>query len=128
MFKQSRAEMQQGAAGAQRPEWLRCLVGAKEPDLQRRAAAMQRNMWCTGGFLYAAGKTVDSAGQIVALADAKAPVFTFDPVRVICSAEGVTQWAPGASHPPRFLLHVRDAERHPAAMTAALRLLLKRLP
>lgn len=128
VFKQSRAEMQQGAAGAQRPEWLRYLVGAKESDFQRRIAAMQRNMWCTGGFLHAAGKTVDSAGQIVALADARAPVFTFDLVRVTCSADGVTQWQSGAGNPPRFLFHVRDAARYPAAMTAALRSLLKQLP
>ena len=128
VFKQSRPEMQQGAAGAQRPEWLRYLLGAKEPDCQRRIAAMQRNMWCTGGFLHAAGMTVSGDGRIVPLSQTKDPVFTFDPIQVTCSARGVTEWRPDPAATNRFIFHVRDPERYAAAMTAALKSLLSKLP
>ena len=55
------------------------------------------------------------------------PVYTFDPVRVRCGADGVTQWSPDPGSRDRFLFHVRDRERYPAAMTAALGALLSSL-
>jgi hypothetical protein len=57
-----------------------------------------------------------------------APVYTFDPVRVRCGADGVTEWSPAPGSRDRFLFHIRDSGRYPAAMTAALATLLRTLP
>jgi len=47
---------------------------------------MYRHMWCTGGFLHAAGYTTSRSGKIVSLDEKpNLPVFTFDPVRVRCA-------------------------------------------
>jgi hypothetical protein len=85
-------------------------------------------MWCTAGFLHAVGKTVTRDGRIAPLGNVKDPVFTFDPVQVTCSEEGVTRWRAGANSPKRLLFHVRDQQQYPAAMTSALKSLLAELP
>lgn len=78
-------------------------------------------MWCTGGFLHAAGKNV--TGETT-----DQPVFSFDPIRVTCSDEGVTTWTHDRSAKDRYIFHVRDLDRYQAAMTGALKSLLQKLP
>lgn len=112
--------------GEREPNWLSYLLAGKDAEVHRRIRMMDRNMWCTGGFLHAVGETVTPQGKIVPLDSATDPVFTFDPVQVTCSADGVTRWKPGSASPPRFLFHVRDEQRYEAAMTAALRSMLLR--
>jgi hypothetical protein len=128
LFLPGRPSTSISTAEALRPNWLRYLVGPTDPIQQQRIGAMERNMWCTGGLLHAAGKTVTRDGRIVALADAAEPVFTFDPIQVTCLANGVTQWRAGPSSPPRYIFHVRDPQPYPAAMTAALKQLLATMP
>lgn len=128
MFLQGGSEAGRATAESLRPNWLRYLEGPKNPQLSARVNAMDRNMWCTGGFLHAVGKTVTRDGQIVPLGHAKDPVFTFDPVQITCSEKGVTRWQAGASSPKRLLFHVRDPQQYPAAMTSALKSLLAELP
>jgi len=114
-----------------RTDWLRSLTSQPDPDLVARVAAMDRNMWCTAGFFHAVGLTVTQDGEIVPESEAAEPVFTFDRVTVSCSEQGVTQWEEAeetAAQPPRFIFHVRNVSRYPAAMTTAMRSLLRRLP
>jgi len=115
-----------GSIPERQPNWLRYLLGEKDAQLHAHVQTLVRNMWCTGGFLHAVGETVSSDGRIVPLADADAPVFTFDPVDVACSTDGVTTWKSGPSNPPRYLFHVRDQQHYEAAMTSALKALLTR--
>ncbi len=128
MFKHGRHEQEHATSGDITPDWLQYLVAPVDMDLLARANAMDRNMWCTGGFLHAVGLTVTRDGEIVPTAEARDPVFTFDPVDVTCSATGVTSWRPATISPPRYIFHVRDPQRYPAAMTAALKTLLCKLP
>ena len=85
-FPNKRSEKQ---AEAFRPNWLHYLEGAEGPGTSRATRQQYRNMWCTGGFLHAAGLGVSSEGKIVPLDEVKSPLFTFDPVQVQCNAEGV---------------------------------------
>ena len=130
MFKQGESDRaHQSETGALRPDWLRYLEGPEEEPLLERQGERYRNMWCTAGFLHAAGLTVTADGRIRERTDtAAAPIYTFDPVRVRCGADGITEWSPDSRSRNRFLFHVRDLERYPAAMTAALGALLGSLP
>jgi hypothetical protein len=126
MFLHGGAIASPGGAVERQPNWLRYLLGEKDAQLHAQVQAMVRSMWCTGGFLHSVGETVLCDGRIVPLADADAPVFSFDPVQVTCAPDGVTSWQAGPGSPPRYLFHVRDPQRYMAAMTAALKSLLLR--
>jgi hypothetical protein len=108
--------------------WLRYLEGPRDTELLNRQGALERNMWCTAGFLHAAGHTVLPDGTLAPLATAASAVFTFDPIRVECGSRGVTRWSPDATATNRFILHVRDQARHGSAMTRAMKALLDTLP
>ena len=127
-FKHGAYESAYQAPGSSRSDWLRCLEGPADRALLARLAAMPRNMWLTGGFLHAAGLAVERDGMIVPLAEAKSPVFTFDPIEAACSADGVTRWRHDAKVRKRFIFHVRDEEHYARAMTTALKSLLANLP
>ena len=78
-------------------------------------------MWCTAGFLHAAGCTVNRDGSVVALEDGNAEaVFGFEAVTVECDEAGRTRWSP-ADAGQRFIFRVYDTERYAKAMTLALR-------
>ncbi len=128
MFRHGRAFAGQRSNGPLRPDWLRQLVAEPDPAVMRRIGAMDRNMWCTAGFLHAVGLTVTCEGRIVPLQGAEDPVFTFEAVEVSCSPDGVTRWKSTSERTNRFLFHVRNVDRYPAAMTSALRSLLRELP
>ncbi|MHC4435016.1 MAG: hypothetical protein ACYTBS_24525, partial [Planctomycetota bacterium] len=109
--------------------WLRYLKGQKDEALLAKFADADRHMWCTGGFLHAAGYTVSREGQIVPLDEAgDSSVFTFDPVRVTCSDNGVTRWNRDDTSKKRFMFHVRDTDNYQPAMTKAMKSLLSTLP
>jgi len=112
---------------APRANWLHALDGKRDDDSMGVWGALPREMWCTAGLLHAAGFGVRPDGSLVRHVDSSKSVFTFDPVRVECSVEGITRWEPGRSTPARFILAVRDGERYPKAMTAALLGLLRTL-
>ena len=108
--------------------WLQQLAAPKNPEALAAQGSRDRNMWCTAGFLHAAGLTVAASGGIVPLKAAKEPVFVFEPIRVKCSADGVTEWSKDSHAKNRFILRITDVERYPSAMTAALKSLLTQLP
>lgn len=119
---------QEGQHAAQ-ANWLQYLLGPKDDAELARQATINRNMWCTGGFLHATGRTVTRDGEIVSLQDAGGSgVFDFDPITVACDDRGVTRWRPSEKVTNRFIFHVRDVENYQSAMTAALRSLLTKLP
>ena len=109
--------------------WLRFLKGQKDEALLSKFAQMDRHMWCTGGFLHAAGYTVSREGKIAPLAEVDdSSVFTFDAVRVACSDNGVTRWNRDDTSTKRFMFHVRDTDNYQSAMTKAMKTLLMALP
>jgi len=109
--------------------WLGYLKGTKDEALLSKFGSMDRHMWCTAGFLHAAGYTVTRDGQIVPLTEKLArPVFTFDAINVKCDDNGVTHWAHNDSSKDRFIFHVRDTDSYQSAMTGAMKSLLTALP
>jgi hypothetical protein len=110
-------------------EWLTCLSSRRDEQLLATFGAQDRHMWCTGGFLHAAGKTVTTDGTIVECDRAgDSGVFSFDPIRISCSDEGMTKWAHDAAATNRHVFHVRDLRGYQEAMTKAMRSLLRKLP
>jgi hypothetical protein len=109
--------------------WLGYLKGKNDKALLSKVGNMYRHMWCTGGFLHAAGYTISGSGKIVPLDEKpNLPVFTFDPVRVRCDDNGVTKWTHDNNATNRFIFHVRDAEKYQSSMTKAMKSLLMKLP
>ena len=108
--------------------WLQQLAAPKDAEALAAQGSRDRNMWCTAGFLHAAGLTVTKSGEIVPLKSASDVVFAFEPVRVKCSAAGVTEWTKDPQSKKRFILRVTDVERYQSAMTSALKSLLTKLP
>jgi len=102
--------------------WLRALEGPPDEALLERQGELFRNMWSTAGFLHAAGLAVTVDGR-VGERDGDGPAaaaYAFDPVRVRCGTDGVTEWSHEPGSQDRFIFHIRDKEKYPAAMTAAL--------
>ncbi|MFZ2644009.1 MAG: hypothetical protein WA117_23665 [Verrucomicrobiia bacterium] len=108
--------------------WLQQLAAPKNAEALTTQGSRDRNMWCTAGFLHAAGLTVTKSGEIVPLNAARDAVFTFEPVHVQCSAAGLTEWTKDPKSRNRFILRVTDVEHYQSAMTAALKSLLTKLP
>jgi len=109
--------------------WLAYLLGPNNEKLLKEFGAKDRHMWCTGGFLHAAGLAVTAAGDIIPLARAgDTAVLSFDPVRVSCSDGGVTEWGHARASTRRYIFHVRDMDHYQAAMTKAMQTLLQGLP
>jgi hypothetical protein len=109
------------------PYWLTALAEPVDPALIQELNPTFRNMWCTAGFLHAAGKTVMADGRIVPLKDARSAVYSFDPIRVTADDSGDTEWHDDAASKTRFILHVRDIDHYQTAMTSALRTLIQTL-
>jgi hypothetical protein len=129
MFRHGRSAPDRQASQTRQTDWLRALHSPPSPRLRETIHQMDRNMWCTGGFLHAAGWTVTCAGDIVRLERAAEPVFTFQPVDVEFRQQAVTHWrSTAAAATDRFMFQVQDVDRYSAAMTAALRSLLETLP
>jgi hypothetical protein len=110
-------------------QWLTYLTGPREAPLLESCGTQDRHMWCTGGFLHAAGRTVSAEGKMVECEGAgDSAVFSFDPIQFSCSDKGVTKWARDKTATRRYIFHVRDLARYQEAMTKAMRSLLQRLP
>ena len=128
MFRHGRFVPETQALGEPRPDWLHALESTPEPALAEAISQMDRNMWCTGGFLHAAGLTVTPQGEIVPLEDTDDAVFQFEPIELSCASDAVTRWKKATAPTNRFIFRVRDTEQYPTAMTSALLSLLQKLP
>jgi hypothetical protein len=110
-------------------DWLQYLTGEKDGKLLAQHGANDRNMWCTAGFLHATGNSVSRRGDILPADKAgTSSVFTFDPIQVRCSDNGVTEWATDDKSKDRYIFHVRDVKNYQAAVTQAMKSLLMSLP
>jgi hypothetical protein len=125
MYKHGRAEKSDPPPGC---DWLRYLLGPNDDALLAHQSALHRSMWCTGGFFHATGQTVTRDGRLIPLAESgQDAVFMFEPIRVQCSDDGVTQWTRDARAQDRFIFRVLDRARYAAAMTTAMKSLLRTL-
>jgi hypothetical protein len=109
--------------------WLHYVKGEKDEALLKRFGSRRRHMWCTGGFLHAAGYAVSRDGKIIfpdQMSDL--PVFTFDPIKARCDDSGVIEWTHDESSESRFIFHVQDRDNYQSAMTKAMKSLLMSLP
>lgn len=109
-------------------EWLTCLNGKPEAGLLGQFGNDIRHMWCTAGFIHAAGKKVTSEGEIVPLDSEKGPVFSFVPVKAVCNHEGYVEWERDERSKDRYIFHVNDTANYQNAMTGALKDLLLQFP
>jgi hypothetical protein len=86
-------------------------------------------MWCTGGFVHAAEKSIASDGMIQPRDQAdQDQIFAFDPINVQCDTNGITKWSPATKATQRYIFHVRNVGNYRQAMTTAMRSLLTTLP
>jgi hypothetical protein len=108
--------------------WLQQLTAPENAEALAAQGNRDRSMWCTAGFLHAAGMTVTKSGEIALLESKRESVFVFEPIRVKCSLAGVTEWTKDPQSKNRFIMRVTDIERYQAAMTAALKSLVTKLP
>lgn len=112
-------------------DWLKVLREPVDAAELAKFGALPRNMWCTGGFFHATGRTVTVDGDIVPLeAAGDRAVFGFEPIRATCGDDGVVRWEPAAKveAPARYIFQVRDRASYTAAMIRAMRTLLATLP
>lgn len=101
--------------------WLQALQAPVDQRLLEHFGKTCRNMWCTGGFLHAAGLSVNMEGKIVPLGEkSEDEVFSFVPVQVTCDEQGRNHWSHCKESVNRFLYRVNDQAVYPSAMTRAL--------
>ena len=106
-------------------EWIQAL--RDDIPLSASRASERRSMWCTAGFLHAAGLAVGPTGEIFTQRSSGAELFDFQPVTWTCNARGEVEWAPTDSASRHFILHIQDTTRYETGMTAALSALLSRI-
>lgn len=107
-------------------KWLRYLERDPDQELLKTFSALERNMWCTAGFLQAAGLYVDTSGEIKSDADGiKDPLFVFEPIEVECDDRGYTKWGKTNNRTNRFILEVKRVDLYAKLMTNALATVLK---
>lgn len=112
-------------ARKQDSNWLRMLKQPVDTSLLAYYGATYRNMWCTGGFLHAAGLTVLKDGSIVPLS--KHPLdeaYRFVPVHVTCDEHGYNHWHISEENTNRYIFQVNDEAGYQSAMTQALHTML----
>ena len=127
-FMYKHGSKQSAAASDPQWGWLRYMLGPKDAGLLAQQGAQWRNMWCTAGFLHAVGLTVTQSGAILPRGEAHDAVFSFDPISIQCTPDGITEWTFAATARDRYIFHVRDTQHYQAAMTTALKSLLATLP
>jgi hypothetical protein len=81
-------------------------------------------MWCTIGFLYAAGHSVGSSGELLPR-DHKNAIGGFRPISITCDERGVTTWKDDPASTERYIFEVRNKDAYAKAMVVAMRELLK---
>jgi hypothetical protein len=106
-------------------KWLRYLEGEPDQEQLKKFSALERNMWCTAGFLHAAGLYVDTQGNIKnSLDEIKNPLFIFEPIDVSCDDKGFNKWQKTDKSTNRFILKVNNIDLYTELMTKALAAIL----
>jgi len=113
---------------SEEPHWLRYLSAPLDEKTIAGQSSLVRNMWCTAGFLHAAGQTVTVDGEIVPEGQpGAAPVFAFEPIEATCDAGGHVRWQKSDAG-RQFIFTVLAPEKYEYAMMRAMEALLARLP
>lgn len=111
--------------GVTNTDELTFLKTADLGPLDETYGEQMRNMWCTAGFLHAAGKTVTPEGRIVpSSGDGRVSVFSFVPIRVHCLDSGIAEWSYQEESKGRFLFTVERGSNYRKAVTQAMKALL----
>jgi len=101
--------------------WLDDVRKAPNWSAIEKLGKLYRNMWCTAGFLHAAGYTVWNDGTIAPIGkDTSKEVFRFRPITVTCGKDGRPKWQPVEQSGNRFIFEVQDVEHYQEAMTLAI--------
>ena len=109
-------------------EWLKMIEGPVDHLACMAFGRQNRNMWCTAGFLHAAGLAVRCDGTIARLGgDTGKAVCRFIPIEVTCTEEGRTAWKPSAKETGRFIIDIVDESVYDEAMTRAITTLIQGL-
>ncbi|MEN8250636.1 MAG: nucleoside hydrolase [Bacteroidota bacterium] len=109
-------------------KWFDYLNSEMEQELLEESCNRNRNMWCTAGFINAAGKKVTPEGEIVSVDSERDSVFSFIPTKISCNDDGYTTWDVDNCSNNRYILHVDDPANYQKAMTLALKTILNQLP
>ena len=109
-------------------EWFTYLNGKPEQELLTQCNSTLRRMWCTAGFIHAAGNKVTSKGEIVPLNSERESVFSFLPVKTSCNDLGYVDWKHDTASRNRYIFHVDNLDNYSRAMTIAMKQLLLQLP
>lgn len=107
--------------------WLKFLEESVSDNLMETLGRGFRNMYCTGGFIHAAGKAVTCDGRIVSQDSQEQVVFGFDPIEVDCQDDGTVSWKSASTPGSRYIYHVKNIEKYASAMTLAMLSLLQNL-
>lgn len=109
-------------------EWFTYLNRKPEQELLTQYSSNLRRMWCTAGFIHAAGNKVTLEGEIVPLHSKRESVFSFLPVRTSSNDLGYVDWEPDHTSKNRYIFHVDSMVNYSKAMTNAMKKLLLQLP
>ena len=82
-------------------------------------AGLPRRFYSTASIFHGAGLEVEPDGSVVPEAQAREPVFTFEPIRVSCDDSGVTRWEYADADTGRYILKV-SGPRYASAMAEAM--------
>ena len=101
--------------------WLGFIDNQTDERQRAEFGRHTRSMWCTAGFLHAAGLTVTCDGKI-GKADTRAgrELFKFVPIKVSCTPSGHVTWSETSESTNRYVFKVMDVSRYEEAMTCAL--------
>lgn len=109
------------------PRYLMALEQPVDKAVLAQYSAQPRNMWCTAGFLHAAGWAVNARGELIPVGSPQA-IYDFMPVKVVCTPEGRTEWSEcQAENAHSYLFTLRDEDAYAQAMTQAMRTILRAL-
>ncbi|MEN8227713.1 MAG: nucleoside hydrolase [Bacteroidota bacterium] len=108
--------------------WLEYMNGEPDQHLLALHGPRGRAMWCTAGFLHAAGMKVTTKGKIVPVDAKEKAVCSFKPVAIHCDDQGYPSWEADPQSTTRYIFHVDDVDNYEEAMTVAQRDMLLWLP
>ena len=108
-------------------QWLKSLRAPVNPELRDYYGSLVRSMWCTGGFLHAAGLKAALNGDIVPLADPAQCAYDFVPIRATCDDACVVHWNTVDQATNQYIFCVNRPAEYAHSLTTAMKALLKTL-
>ena len=108
-------------------QWLRALRAPVNTEHTAYYGSLNRNMWCTGGFLHAAGLKATKDGRIVPLDSEEKAAYGFVPIKATCDSKGTVEWTLTDEPSNQYIFCVDDTRAYGPSLTAAMKTLLKAL-